>query len=90
MTVDKEMDLKRELDLHLTRRQLFGRLSTGIGGAALAALLKNDLFAQEPARDTKTGASSGCRISRRRPSASSFSINRAGRRNSISSITNPD
>jgi hypothetical protein len=55
MTVDKEMDLKRELDLHLTRRQLFGRLSTGIGGAALAALLKNDLLAQEPARDTKTG-----------------------------------
>ena len=55
MTVDKEMDLKRELDLHLTRRQLFGRLSTGIGAAALASLLKNDLFAQEPARDPKTG-----------------------------------
>lgn len=50
------MDLGREVELHLTRRQLFGRMSRGIGAAALASLLKNDLFAaQDAARDAKTG-----------------------------------
>src|SRR5688572_4142085 len=34
------MDLARELELTLTRRQLFSRASTGIGSAALASLLK--------------------------------------------------
>ena len=34
-----------ELDLHLTRRQLFGLTARGIGAAALGALLREDLFA---------------------------------------------
>ncbi len=34
-----------ELDLHLTRRQLFGLTARGIGAAALGALLRDDLFA---------------------------------------------
>jgi hypothetical protein len=33
-----------ELDLHLTRRQLFGLTARGIGAAALGALLRDDLF----------------------------------------------
>ena len=51
-----------ELDLHLTRRQLFGLTARGIGAAALGALLRDDLFAMAgpPARH--------CRISRRRRS----------------------
>ena len=36
------MDLKRELDLTLTRRQLFGLASKGIGLGALACLLEGD------------------------------------------------
>jgi len=39
------MDLKRELDLILTRRQLFGLASRGIGLGALAYLLQGDLWA---------------------------------------------
>jgi len=39
------MDPRREHDLLLTRRQLFGRASTGIGAAALGVLLGNDLHA---------------------------------------------
>ena len=38
-----------ELDLHLTRRQLFGLTARGIGAAALGALLRDDLFAMAPA-----------------------------------------
>src|SRR5215831_9616934 len=39
------MNLKRELDLALTRRQLFGLASKGIGLGALASLLESDLWA---------------------------------------------
>ncbi|PYU95373.1 MAG: sulfatase [Acidobacteria bacterium] len=52
------MDLKKELELTLTRRQLFGRASAGIGIAALASLLDPGLFAaagNEANRDAKTG-----------------------------------
>jgi hypothetical protein len=52
------MDLKRELDLHLTRRQLFGLGAKGIGVAALASLFKHEGFAfadNEATRDPKTG-----------------------------------
>ena len=53
------MDLKRELDLHMTRRQLFGMASTGIGVGALASLLTSDAGAMIPGlqadRDPKTG-----------------------------------
>jgi len=41
------MNLARELQLLLTRRQLFGRTATGLGTAALASLLNGDLFAAE-------------------------------------------
>jgi hypothetical protein len=51
--------MKRELDLHLTRRQLFGLSAKGIGIAALASLLKDSGLAfpagDEPGRDPKTG-----------------------------------
>jgi hypothetical protein len=40
----------RELDLHMTRRQLFGRTAQGIGIAALGSLFGTDLFAQAPTR----------------------------------------
>src|SRR6266852_3982350 len=53
------MELKREFELTLTRRQLFGLASTGIGVAALASLLNPKLFAavsdDESSRDPKTG-----------------------------------
>ena len=53
------MDLKREFELHLTRRQLFGLGAKGIGIAALASLLEHDGLAYfpdaEPNRDAKTG-----------------------------------
>jgi hypothetical protein len=51
------MDLNRELDLHLTRRQLFSLGAKGVGAAALAALFKQDGFAfgQNESRDPKTG-----------------------------------
>jgi hypothetical protein len=42
------MDLKREVDLTLTRRQLFGLASKGIGLGALAKLLEGDLQAGGP------------------------------------------
>lgn len=41
------MDPRREYELLLTRRQLFGRLATGIGTAALASLLNPAVFAEE-------------------------------------------
>ncbi|HEV8482952.1 MAG TPA: DUF1501 domain-containing protein [Blastocatellia bacterium] len=53
------MDLERELELTLTRRQLFGLASSGIGVAALASLLEPPIFAAsdtESNRDPKTGA----------------------------------
>src|SRR5690349_8744563 len=52
------MNIDRELDLHLTRRQLFGLASRGIGVAALGSLISPEmLLAQSaaPARDPKTG-----------------------------------
>ena len=33
------MTIERELDLHFTRRQLFGLTARGIGGAALGSML---------------------------------------------------
>jgi hypothetical protein len=41
------MDPRRELRLRLTRRQLFGLATTGIGVAALGSLLEGDLVAQD-------------------------------------------
>src|SRR5262249_59953321 len=52
------MNLKREFDMHLTRRQLFGLGAKGIGVAALASLFKLDGFSSvesEASRDPKTG-----------------------------------
>jgi hypothetical protein len=52
------MNLKREFDLHLTRRQLFGLGAKGIGLAALVSLFKQGGFAfgeNEVNRDPKTG-----------------------------------
>ena len=42
-------DLFRESDLMMTRRQLFGRAALGLGTAAMAKLLGNDLLAGTPA-----------------------------------------
>src|SRR4026207_706770 len=55
------MDLKRELELALTRRQLFGRASTGIGVAALASLLNPATFADAASeeKNTQTGGLTG-------------------------------
>jgi hypothetical protein len=54
------MDLKRETELSLTRRQLFGLASSGIGVAALASLLKPTVFADtQSGRDPKTGGLAG-------------------------------
>jgi hypothetical protein len=51
------------LDLHLTRRQLFGLSARGIGIAALASLVGDDLAAaaagRAQARDAQTGALAG-------------------------------
>jgi hypothetical protein len=50
------MNARHELDLHLTRRQLFGVTAKGIGVGALASLLGRDVLAAAPdARDPKTG-----------------------------------
>ena len=52
------MDVRRLLELQLTRRQLFGASAKGIGLAALASLLEPDLVAAAagpPGRDPKTG-----------------------------------
>jgi len=57
------MTLRRELDLHLTRRQLFGLTARGIGGAALGSLLGLDGLLATPGaqavRDAKTGGLAG-------------------------------
>ncbi|MBA3440546.1 MAG: DUF1501 domain-containing protein [Pyrinomonadaceae bacterium] len=50
------MDLKQQLELMITRRQLFGRAATGIGVTALASLLKPDIFAQGLGHSTSTTA----------------------------------
>jgi len=44
------MDPRREYELLLTRRQLFGRTAWGIGTAALASLLNPELFAATASR----------------------------------------
>jgi hypothetical protein len=44
------MDPRRELELMMTRRQLFGRAATGIGVAGLASLLSPEALASEPGR----------------------------------------
>lgn len=50
------MNIEREFEKHLTRRQLFGWMSKGLGVAALASLLKLDgLAVDEAAKDPKTG-----------------------------------
>lgn len=51
------MNLQRELELHLTRRQLFGLTAKGLGAAALASLLRQSGLAAdgENGRDPKTG-----------------------------------
>src|SRR5499433_237404 len=54
----EEMNLRREFDLHLTRRQLFGLGAKGIGVAALTSLFKQAGFSSvenEASRDPKTG-----------------------------------
>jgi uncharacterized protein (DUF1501 family) len=43
------MDPRRERELLLTRRQLFGKTVSGIGIAALSTLLQQDAFAAQPA-----------------------------------------
>ncbi|MBW3625778.1 MAG: sulfatase, partial [Armatimonadetes bacterium] len=45
------MDPRREHELLLTRRQLFGKAATGIGVAALASLLNPKAFAEGAASD---------------------------------------
>ena len=45
----------RELDLMLTRRQLFGRAALGLGTAAMAQLLSSDLLAAPGARPSRGG-----------------------------------
>jgi hypothetical protein len=49
------MDPVLDHNLNITRRQLFGRTSKGIGVMALASLLNPELFAAGEARDPKTG-----------------------------------
>ncbi|HWC76948.1 MAG TPA: DUF1501 domain-containing protein [Blastocatellia bacterium] len=54
------MDLKRQLELTLTRRQLFGLASSGIGVAALASLLEPLAFAGSQSRkESRTGSVAG-------------------------------
>jgi hypothetical protein len=49
------MDPICDHNLNITRRQLFGRTSKGIGVMALASLLNPELFAAGDERDPKTG-----------------------------------
>ena len=56
------MHYQRELDLHLTRRQLFGLTARGIGVAALGSLLGPGFLsaaAAQATRDPKTGRLAG-------------------------------
>jgi hypothetical protein len=52
------MDIDKEFQLHLTRRQLFGLASSGIGIAALSSLLSGEAIA-DSTRDSKTGGLAG-------------------------------
>ena len=45
----REINPIREYDLMMTRRQLFGRAALGMGTAAMANLLGNDMLAAETA-----------------------------------------
>ena len=52
----KDVGINRELDLHITRRQLFGLTARGIGVGALASLMGLEAAAAGAAeRDPKTG-----------------------------------
>ncbi len=57
------MNARHELELHLTRRQLFGATAKGIGVAALASLFGPEMLAagasQLAGRDPKTGGLTG-------------------------------
>ena len=46
------MNMFRESEMIETRRHFFGRMSTGIGSAALASLVNPDLFAGAPSATT--------------------------------------
>src|SRR5687768_9075788 len=50
------MDISRERELWVTRRQFFGRGAAGIGTAALASLLNPRLFAGEAGATAAGGA----------------------------------
>src|SRR4051794_17705365 len=50
------MGINRELDLHITRRQLFGLTAKGIGVGALASLMGVEAMAAGAERDPRTGA----------------------------------
>src|SRR5580765_1785400 len=57
---DNSAAIQRELDLHLTRRQLFGLTARGIGGAALGSLLGLDrLSAAVQAQGTRAPKTGG-------------------------------
>ncbi len=49
------MDLEHEIKLRMTRRQLFGRSTKGLGVAALASLLAPEALASSSNIDPKTG-----------------------------------
>src|SRR5690349_14119706 len=63
MCDEHDNQVKREIELGLTRRQFFGVGAKGIGVAALASLLQPELLAaitdDETARDPKTGGLAG-------------------------------
>lgn len=50
------MDPRRELELMLTRRQLFGRAATGIGIAGLTSLMSPEVFASPAPANAYRGA----------------------------------
>ncbi len=58
-TIGTPMSIQRDLDLHLTRRQLFGLTARGIGVAALGSLLGSNVLtasqSSPAARNAKTG-----------------------------------
>jgi hypothetical protein len=56
----------QESALLLTRRHFFGRSASGIGMAALASLLAEEMPAAAPPLPAYPDARPGCRISRRR------------------------
>ena len=58
-TIGTPMSIQRDLDLHLTRRQLFGLTARGIGVAALGSLLGSNVLtasqSSPAARNARTG-----------------------------------